>query len=72
MVFFNASESTVTPPRRIVSYKWTFGDGHTATGVTTSHKYDTEATFNVTLTVTDDTGHTASITKEVPVTVPEE
>jgi PKD repeat protein len=71
-VFFNAAESKVTPPRRIVSYKWTFGDGATATGVTVSHTYNREATFNVTLTVTDDSGHTASISKEVTVAEPED
>ncbi len=71
-VFFNAAESKVTPPRRIVSYKWTFGDGATASGVTVSHTYTTAATFNVTLTVTDDSGHTASISKEVTVAEPED
>jgi PKD repeat protein len=71
-VFFNAAESKVTPPRRIVSYKWTFGDGATATGVTVSHTYTKAATFNVTLTVTDDSGHTASTSQEVTVAEPEE
>lgn len=32
------------------SYDWNFGDGATATGVTTKHKYDNEGTYTVTLT----------------------
>ncbi|MDP7340413.1 MAG: PKD domain-containing protein [Vicinamibacterales bacterium] len=55
-VFFNASDSTASAGRSIVSYSWTFGDGRTASGVTVSHDYDVAGTYNVTLTVTDDRG----------------
>ena len=64
-VFFNASASTAPAGRSIVSYAWSFGDGDTAAGVTVSHYYAVAATYNVTLTVTDDRGTSASTTKNV-------
>ncbi len=48
----------------IVSYAWNFGDGGTASGVTVSHSYDTSVLLprSVTLTVTDSSGDTDTIT----------
>ncbi len=46
----------------IVGYAWTFGDGGTASGVTASHVYTTVGTYTITLTVTDNSGATASTT----------
>lgn len=40
----------------IVSYKWEFGDGQTATGVNVTHVYQQSGRYVVTLTVTDDAG----------------
>lgn len=37
------------------SWAWTFGDGSTGTGQTTSHKYSTAGSYAVTLTVSDST-----------------
>jgi len=51
---FNASSST--DDNGIASYAWTFGDGATGSGVTTSHTYASGGTRTVTLTVTDDGG----------------
>jgi subtilisin family serine protease len=48
---FNASTST--DDNGISSYAWTFGDGTSGTGVTTTHKYGSRGTRSVTLTVTD-------------------
>ncbi|MBI2832912.1 MAG: PKD domain-containing protein, partial [Acidobacteria bacterium] len=59
-VFFNASGSRPADGRRIVSYFWTFGDGATGSGVTTSHPYLASGNFTPTLTVTDDLGKTAT------------
>lgn len=63
---FNASGSS-DPDGTIVSYAWTFGDGSTGTGVTTSRTYTAAGTYNVTLTVTDNSGATASQTQSVTV-----
>lgn len=65
-VFFNAAASAAAPGHNIVYYDWDFGTGRTGNGMTTSKTYDIdlippgavtgdEVTFNVTLTVTDDT-----------------
>ena len=56
-VFFNASASTAPAGRSIASYDWTFGDGTTGSGVTVSHVFNVQLSFNVTLTVTDDRVH---------------
>src|SRR5205814_5394711 len=40
----------------IVSYSWNFGDGTTGSGATPTHGYNANGTFNVTLTVIDNSG----------------
>ncbi|BAJ01893.1 hypothetical protein SVI_1922 [Shewanella violacea DSS12] len=52
----------------IASYSWDFGDGNTSTQADPVHTYATAATFNVTLTVTDDLGGTASVTTTAAIT----
>jgi PKD repeat protein len=65
-VFFNAAASTAAPGHRIVAYDWDFGSGRAGSGMTVSKTYGVDlippgaatgdtVTFNVTLTVTDDT-----------------
>lgn len=66
-VNFNAATSTVPSGRTIVSYHWDFGDGASGTGQTPSHAYAAARTFTVVLTVTDDTGRSASISRAVTV-----
>jgi PKD repeat protein len=44
----------------IKSYDWDFGDGNTGSGASPAHTYTVAGTYNVTLTVTDDGGLTAS------------
>jgi len=62
---FNGTSSTDNQP--IASYSWNFGDGSTGSGSTVSHTYATSGNFQVTLTVTDTVGQTASTTKTVPI-----
>src|SRR5207244_12905416 len=47
------------PTRRssdLLTYAWSFGDGSNGTGVKPSHTYANNATYTVTLTVTDARG----------------
>ncbi len=83
-VFFNAAASTAAPGRKIVAYDWDFGTGRTGSGLTVAKRYDIdlippgavtgdEASFNVTLTVTDDTfapSGVGVVTKAVKIKVP--
>jgi len=55
MIHFDASES-YDSDGTIVSYLWEFGDGNTATGVTTDHAYNEEGEYIVILTVKDNDG----------------
>jgi PKD repeat protein len=60
LIIFNAGES-YDPDGTIVSYVWGFGDGSTATAIVTSHTYEDNNSYLVTLTVTDNDGETDSI-----------
>jgi len=51
----------------ITSYNWIFGDGETATGVTTAHTYNASGKFTIILTVIDDQGAPASATKSITI-----
>jgi PKD repeat protein len=66
-VIFDGSQSSVTPPRQIVSYVWQFGTGRSDTGMIVSKTYDTPGTYNVTLSVTDDAGNVGTATQSVKV-----
>ena len=55
------------PDGSIAGWSWTFGDGTSATGVSTSHVYGTAGTYTAQLQVTDNGGLTA--TRAVTITV---
>ncbi len=52
----------------IVMWNWDFGDSDSSTSPTPKHEYDKSGTYTVRLTVTDDSGETATISKQVTVT----
>ncbi len=56
----------------IASYRWSFGDGSTGTGMKPTHTYTSAKTFSVSLTVTDDKGasSTASTTTAIIAAAP--
>lgn len=55
-VSMSASASNDPGGNAITGYAWTFGDGATATGVTTSHTYGQQGTYDVSMTVTNSKG----------------
>ena len=66
-VFFNATQSTAGTGRRLVSYRWSFGDGASATGSTPTHVYKAAGTYVVVLRATDDVGQVGTATVEVTI-----
>ncbi len=62
-VFFNASTSTVSGG----TYAWEFGNGSTATGITTTHRFARAGTYAVTLRATNPGNQSASTTRNVTV-----
>jgi PKD repeat protein len=69
-VFFNATLSAASAGRRIVSYRWNWGDGKpNGSGSTPSHTFTSAGTYVVVLTVTDDVGQVGRATQDVAVGV---
>jgi PKD repeat protein len=63
---FDATSST-DPDGTIASYAWDFGDGTTGSGLNVQHTYALPSGYNVTLVVTDNTGHVGVNTQTVSV-----
>lgn len=61
---FDASAST-DGDGSLVDYTWDFGDGSTGSGVTVSHTYGSAGSKSVQLTVVDNSGGNASVTRQV-------
>jgi PKD repeat protein len=58
--------TSADPDGTVVSYLWDFGDGSpTSTAAKPSHHFPAVATYNVTLTVTDNDATTGTVTKPV-------
>jgi DNA/RNA endonuclease G (NUC1)/PKD repeat protein len=55
-VGFDASGSSDPDANEVLTYRWDFGDGTSATGVTPVHAFPDNGVYNVTLTVTDKAG----------------
>jgi len=53
------------PEDRLTSWKWNFGDGHTSSSQNPTYKYDKHGTYTISLTVTDEEGETATISKNL-------
>jgi len=66
-IVFDGRASHAAQGRQIVDYFWQFGTDRTGHGSTIVKRYDTAATYFVSLTVTDDVGRQGRIT--IPVRV---
>ena len=66
---FDGSASNSRPGRSIVSYMWSFGDGViiSTAGPTTNHSYGAFGNYTAGLTVTDDLGITAAMTRLIQI-----
>jgi len=58
-MFFNASASIPLTG----TFRWTFGDGSSGTGITPTHRYSQASTYTVTLTVTNDLGQSSTTSR---------
>ncbi len=67
-ITFDGTPSQAGSP--IASYQWDFGDGVTGSGPSVSYAYAQPGSYQVTLTVTDQTGLSGSATSQVDVTLP--
>jgi hypothetical protein len=62
----SGSGQTYSIPGRIATYDWNWGDNTPdGTGATATHTFAPDHAYNVTLTVTDNLGFTASVTQQV-------
>ena len=52
---------------KIVEYRWDFGDGTTATGISVTHTYTRASTYMVTLTVADEGGGIGTAVGSCPI-----
>jgi PKD repeat protein len=61
-------DGSLAGPAPVISWDWDFGNGTVGAGMLVSNLYPGGAgsSFNVTLTVTDTAGNTASVTRPVP------
>jgi PKD repeat protein len=66
VVAFDGGSSS-DPDGTVASYAWTFGDGGSAAGPTTSHTYQIAGSYSAQLTVTDNDG--AANTTTLPIVV---
>ena len=63
----NFTDTSTDNNGAVVSWSWDFGGDGTSTEQNPSHTFSAEGTFNVTLTVTDNTGETGTTSQNVTV-----
>ena len=61
-ITFNGTATSTNSGGQIVSYVWSFGDGSSGSGQSTTHTYNSSGNFTVALTVTDSAGITVTAT----------
>jgi hypothetical protein len=66
-VTVDASQSQPGAGRKIVTYRWNFGDKTLAEGIRASHKYSNPGKYTITLSVQDDLGKVFSTSQDVTV-----
>lgn len=59
------SANATDPDVSVTDIEWTFGDGSSGSGASVTHEYAQSNTYEVTVTVQDDTGATTSRTRTV-------
>lgn len=64
------SAGSIDPDGSIEAYAWTFGDDETSTQASPTHTYASAGTYEVTLTVTDDSGESDTASEQVTVSTP--
>ncbi|HKZ94285.1 MAG TPA: PKD domain-containing protein [Candidatus Bathyarchaeia archaeon] len=67
-VTFNASNSQANGGK-IINYRWHFGDGNSAIGITANHTYGATGKYEVVLNVTDDEGLWDIETRNVTISI---
>ena len=61
------TDTSIDLDGKIVDWSWGFGDGKSSTLKNSSHKYDDNGTYTVTLVVTDDDGASDSTSQQIPI-----
>jgi thermitase len=61
------AEQSYDPDGEIITYRWNFGDGATASGINATNTYKMEGPYTLTLTVTDNMGAVSTKTAQVKV-----
>ncbi len=65
------TDSSTDSDGSITAWNWNFGDGNSSSSQNPSHTYANSGTYNVSFTVTDDSGDSGSISKDISVTAEE-
>ena len=61
------TDASLDTDGQVVAWSWNFGDNTTSTERNPTHTFTAAGNYSVTLTVTDNTGQTDSLTRPIPV-----